>query len=242
MARKPDPRRFNPRPAAQPRTAEPAGPAGADHDIIRPRIDALLAGVPRETLDRLEIYAERLIRWQGAINLVGPATLPELWRRHMLDSAQLLPLIGPAAGRRLVDLGSGAGFPGLVLAALTDLDVHLVESDTRKAIFLRETARAMGITVTVHAERIERLQALGAELVSARALAPLDKLLEMAIPLARPDAVFWFLKGAQAEAEIAAARTRWTMQVVCHRSMTDEGGVILEAKGLSRVQDRDQSR
>ncbi|MEN2977297.1 16S rRNA (guanine(527)-N(7))-methyltransferase RsmG [Tistrella bauzanensis] len=222
--------------------ADSVAAPGADHDRVWPRILDLLPEVPRETIGRLEVYARSLIRWQGAINLVGPATLPELWRRHMLDSVQLLPLIGPGRGRRLVDLGSGAGFPGLVIAALGDFEVHLVESDTRKAIFLRETARAMGITVTVHAQRIERLKPFGADIVTARALAPLDRLFDMAVPLAGPDAVFWFLKGAQAPAELASARACWTMQVVCHRSMTDEDGVILEAKGLSRVQDRDQSR
>ena len=129
------------------------------------------SGVSRETLERLTIYADLLVKWQAKINLVGPETLADLWSRHMLDSAQLFPLIRPDA-KRLVDLGSGAGFPGLVLGVMGAPDVHLVESDARKCAFLREAARLTGTTVTIHNKRIEQVAPLGADVVTARALAP----------------------------------------------------------------------
>ena len=115
-------------------------------------------GVSRETLERLSIHLELLRRWQPAINLVGAATLADPWRRHFLDSAQLAAHV-PSAARSCIDVGSGAGFPGMVLALLGVSGVHLIESDRRKAQFLREVARATGAAVAVHAERIERLRA-----------------------------------------------------------------------------------
>jgi 16S rRNA (guanine527-N7)-methyltransferase len=130
-------------------------------------------GVSRETLARLEAYAALLLAWNRRVNLVGRGTEEDLWRRHMLDSAQLHPLI-PAGARTLVDLGSGAGFPGLVLAILGGPHVHLVESDQRKAVFLREAARVTGAAAMVHAIRIEAAPPLAADIVTARALAPLD--------------------------------------------------------------------
>jgi len=139
--------------------------------------DAALSRVSRETRERLNTYAELLRKWQRSINLVGPKTLDDLWNRHFVDSAQLLPLIPPTA-RVLVDFGSGAGFPGLVLAILGMAEVHLIESDQRKATFLREVARATGTPVTVHAKRIEQVTPFPADIVSARALAPLGDLLD----------------------------------------------------------------
>ena len=126
-------------------------------------LKALGINVSRETLQRLEIYAGLLEKWQAKINLVGPATLPDLWRRHFLDSAQLLPLL-PAAGGTLADLGSGAGFPGLVLAMMTDWRVHLLDSDQRKCAFLRQVALDCGVgtQVTIHAKRIEQVTGIAA--------------------------------------------------------------------------------
>lgn len=170
-------------------------------------------------LARLRLYAERLQKWQKAINLVAPKTLPELWQRHFLDSAQLL-LHAPQGAQRWLDLGSGGGFPGLVIAALSEAHVHLVESDQRKAAFLRDTAHAMGVTATVHVKRIEAVHATalhdamgGApQVISARALAPLKDLIDLAQPLAGPDTVFLFLKGRQAEDELTEARRYWTLR------------------------------
>ena len=124
------------------------------------------AGVSRETLERLTAYADLLVKWQAKINLVGPDTIPSLWRRHFLDSAQVFPLL-PQGIHRLVDMGSGAGFPGLVLAVMGVGDVHLIESDARKCAFLREAARITGTPVTVHNARIENLAPLGADVEAA---------------------------------------------------------------------------
>ena len=123
---------------------------------LSPEAFAQRLHVSRETLKRLTVYLELLRRWQRAINLVGPATLVDPWRRHFLDCGQLAARI-PAGAASLVDLGSGAGFPGMVLAILGVREIDLIESDRRKAQFLREVARATGTSVRVHAERIERL-------------------------------------------------------------------------------------
>src|SRR5690606_34129867 len=140
--------------------------------------------VSRETGDRLAIYADCLQRWAPAINLIARSTLPDLWRRHFLDSLQLLPLIRAEAGAnpRIVDLGSGAGFPGMVLAIAGAGEVHLVEADAKKATFLREVARRTGASVTLHNCRIEALAPLAAEVATARALAPAERLLSWAQP------------------------------------------------------------
>ena len=132
--------------------------------------------VSRETLERLTVYLELLRRWQRAVNLVGRGTLADPWRRHVLDCAQLAPHV-PAGAATVVDLGSGAGFPGMVLSIMGLRGVHLVESDRRKAQFLREVARATGASVQVHAERIERMRGWSADVITARALAPLPRLL-----------------------------------------------------------------
>lgn len=170
-------------------------------------------------LARLRLYAERLEKWQKAINLVAPKTLPELWQRHFLDSAQLLD-VAPAGVTRWLDLGSGGGFPGLVIAAMSDIPVHLVESDQRKAAFLRDTAHAMGVAATVHVKRIEAVEpsalqaAMGGapQVISARALAPLKELIALARPLGGPGTTYLFLKGRQAGDELTEARRYWTLR------------------------------
>lgn len=194
-----------------------------------------LLDVPRETLDRLAAYLDLLGRWQRAINLVGPGTLADPWRRHVLDCGQLRRHVPPGA-RRLVDLGSGAGLPGLVLAILGVPEVHLIESDRRKASFLREAARACGAAgVVVHAERAERVPPLGAEVVTARALAPLPALLALAAPQIGPGATCLFLKGRNAAAELTAARERWTMRLAQEASLSDPHGQVLTISEISRA-------
>jgi 16S rRNA (guanine527-N7)-methyltransferase len=137
--------------------------------------------VSRETLTQLEAYAELLLKWQPKINLISGKTIPELWTRHFLDSAQLIELCPPGA-TTLIDLGSGAGFPGLVLAIMSTMTVHLIESDTRKSAFLREAARIAGVSdrVTVHPARAEAVDLPPAAIISARALASLSDLLPLA--------------------------------------------------------------
>ncbi len=199
--------------------------------------EALLSAVPgvsRETLDRLAAYAALQEKWQRTNNLVGPKTLREVCTRHFLDSAQLLTLIPPGA-RVLVDLGSGGGFPGLVLAILGVPEVHLVESDTRKAAFLREAARITVAPATVHAKRIERVDPFPADVVSARALAPLADLLALSERFIGPGTTFVFPKGQNAEQELTEARKAWNMRVENFPSLTDPDARILRLQEISRT-------
>jgi len=220
----------------------PLDPAG-----FLSQLQQLQPGVSRETLaagvQRLEIYAGLLIKWQKAINLVGPATIPDLWRRHMLDSAQLLPLlpeISAGSDGAIADFGSGAGFPGLVLAALTERPVQLIDSDVRKCAFLRETAQAMGIgnRVAVHAKRFDAVKPWISPVITARACAPLDQLLSWTAPFADAETVFLFLKGAKVDEELTAAGKRWTMEIERQPSIADSGdgaaGTILKISHLQR--------
>src|SRR5579862_1487338 len=151
-------------------------------------------GVSRETLAKLETYAAQLARWQKAINLVSKSTLDSVWQRHLLDSAQLLRHLPETPGP-LVDLGSGAGFPGLVLAIAGVPDVHLVEADARKAAFLAETARLTGTKITLHTRRIADIAPFPAAVVTARALAPLTELLGLARPFFAAGTIGLFHKG-----------------------------------------------
>jgi len=189
--------------------------------------------VSRETVDRLQVYADLLTKWQARINLVGPETIPSLWQRHFLDSAQLFPLV-PQSVHRLVDMGSGAGFPGLVLALLGAPDVHLIESDARKCAFLREAARVTATPVTIHNARIEQVAPLGAGLVTGRALAPLGKLLSWAERHLAPHGSCLFLKGQGAEDELTRAAKEWIFTLDRVTSRTDPAGSILYLREVRR--------
>ena len=169
--------------------------------------------VPRETCERLEAYIALLTRWNARINLVAPATIEAVWTRHVADSAQLFDL-APASASSWIDLGSGAGFPGLVVAALAadkqpGRHVTLVESDTRKAAFLAAAARQMGLDVTVEPRRIEALVPRPFDIVSARALAPLARLCALAYPFSAKGTVFLFPKGRGVNSELTAATAHW---------------------------------
>ena len=191
------------------------------------------ANVSHETLERLGQYAALLVKWQRGLNLVGASTLDDLWRRHMLDSAQLLPLI-PSGARRLVDLGSGAGFPGLVLATLGVEGVELVESNGRKCAFLAEAARVMAVQVQIHNARIDSLPAMPADVITARACAPLPALLSYAERFIGDHTVCLFHKGARVEAELTAARKEWRMTATQIPSRTESRSVVLQIQGLTR--------
>lgn len=190
-------------------------------------------GVSRETTDRLEIYSSILIEWSARINLVSQPTLADLWQRHFLDSAQLLRIL-PRNAKSLIDLGSGAGFPGLVLAILGVPGVELVESDARKCAFLREAARVTGAAVTIHNQRIEVVLPHAVDVVTARGCAPLDRLLPLAERFISPSTTCLFLKGAQAAEELTVAGKAWTMAVTRHPSRTDPSGVILSLQQVVR--------
>lgn len=193
--------------------------------------ERLFPEVSRETWDRLDAFVALVVKWQRAVNLVSAASLPAIWDRHILDSLQMARL-APAA-QTWVDLGSGGGFPGIVIAAeRPDLLVHLVESDQRKAAFLRESGRALGLNVSVHCERIEVFTARQAgekfDVVSARALASLDRLIELAYPLLKSGAVGLFLKGAGLSGELTDARKSWMFQHEILPSVTSaEAGVLI---------------
>ena len=161
------------------------------------------------------------------------AAATELWHRHILDSAQLMTLISSET-RSLIDLGSGAGFPGLVLAILGARGVELIESDARKCAFLREAARVTGTEVAINNRRIETVAPHPADVVTARGCAPLDRLLGLAERFIGPETTCLFLKGARAEEELTAAGKAWTMAVTRHPSRTDPGGVILSLQQVVR--------
>ncbi|MDQ0396062.1 16S rRNA (guanine(527)-N(7))-methyltransferase RsmG [Labrys monachus] len=195
--------------------------------------------VSHETAVRLDIYVDLLLRWQTIKNLVAPSTLEHVWTRHLADSAQLLPLLDGA--HTVVDFGSGAGFPGLVLA-IAGVDrpgfhVHLVESNGRKASFLREVARATEAPATVHAMRIEDFTAAwrgNADIVTARALAPVGDLLDLGEKLFRAGARGLFLKGRGADQELTDAGKYWRIDAQLLPSVTDPTGRIMVVSKAAR--------
>ncbi len=194
--------------------------------------------VSRETSPILAGYVDELLKWNQKINLIGRATEADIWKRHVADSAQLFSFVKGVG--HYADFGSGAGFPGLVLAALmvekhTPGKVSLVESDKRKAAFLKSTAIKLGIPAAIYADRIESIDSLRADIVSARALAPLEDLLKASHRHMAPNGKALFLKGKSAEAEIVAARKHWTFHLEQHQSTTDREGVILQIGALERV-------
>lgn len=201
---------------------------------LGPQGFARLFSVSRETFDRLALYVDLLERWNQRINLVGRDTMGDVWRRHILDSAQLFPLIPPRA-RVLVDLGSGAGLPGLILAILGVPEVHLVESDQRKAAFLREALRVTRTQAQLHVQRIEAVTPFPADVVTARALAPLADLLALAEPFLGRSTLCLFLKGKGAEDELTRAEEAWKMRVERVPSASDPSGTILRLESLARA-------
>jgi 16S rRNA (guanine527-N7)-methyltransferase len=194
---------------------------------------AAAGDVSRETLDRLEAYADLLRQWQRRINLVSRNTVGDIWTRHMLDSLQLARWIDP--GAEVLDMGSGAGFPGLVLAIAADCAVVLAESDSRKCAFLREARRITDAPAEIHEGRVEALADRAFDVVTARALAPLPELLGYATPRLRPGGTCLFLKGARLEAELTDARAIWNMDVERHDSLADPRGAVLRIRNLRRV-------
>lgn len=196
--------------------------------------DAVARGVSRETLERLRAYVALLQRWTRAINLISPADQAHVWTRHVQDSLHLAPLM-PASADRGIDLGSGGGLPGLVLAIATGLPFDLIEADRRKAAFLQEAARVTGAPVAVHCARIEAAPVPPAPLVTARALAPLPRLLALAAPLLRPGGVCLFAKGEQAEQEIEQAAGAWRMHVERFPVPGRPGSVALRISELAHA-------
>ncbi|MGN6750656.1 MAG: 16S rRNA (guanine(527)-N(7))-methyltransferase RsmG [Xanthobacteraceae bacterium] len=214
-----------------------ANPPVAQPDLTADRTRALaLVPVSRETAARLDRYAALLLDWQSRMNLVAASTIPVLWTRHIADSLQLLA-IAPQA-RKWADLGSGAGFPGVPIAcALTDqngVEVHLIESNKKKAGFLREAVRATGAPAIVHAERVaDFARAFRGDLdaVTARAVAPLPELLSIAYPLLKSGAQGLFPKGQDVDAELTEATKCWSIQASFVPSRTDPKSRIVVIRG-----------
>jgi 16S rRNA (guanine527-N7)-methyltransferase len=200
---------------------------------LTPEEFAAETGVSRETLSRLETYAALLAQWNERINLVSRESLRDPWRRHFLDSAQLLRFL-PKRAQSLIDLGSGAGFPGLVLAILGARGVELIEADARKCAFLREAARIASAPVAIRNSRIEAAPPHPADIVTARGCAPLDRLLLMAQSLIGPQTMCLFLKGERAAEELTAAGRGWTMSASLHPSRSDRRGVIIALEQIAR--------
>lgn len=190
-------------------------------------------GVSVDALARFGRYVELLAKWQAAINLVAASTLGDSWGRHILDSLQLAGYL-PDGAVSLVDLGSGAGFPGLVLAiAVPRLAVHLIESDQRKAEFLRHVSRETSTPVTVWARRIEDVAATGlkADVVTARALAPLAQLIDISEPFCHGGTVRLFPKGQAADVELTRLDTSKTIRIATLPSVTAASAAIIRVEG-----------
>lgn len=205
----------------------------------RPAASGLPVDVSRETSDKLRRYADLLTRWTGRINLISRSTVPSLWTRHIVDSAQVFAACDRSSGLWL-DLGSGAGLPGLVCAIIAaekakDMHFVLVDSDARKAAFMATTARELNLQAEIRRSRIESLDPLDAAVISARALAPLPDLLRLAEPHWRAATQGLLLKGQNAEQEIDAAHLQWSFNLDTIPSITDPSATLLKIGDLHRV-------
>lgn len=192
------------------------------------------SNVSRETMEKLEVYAALLEKWQKAVNLVSKSTLPDLWNRHMLDSHQILKHADANSGT-WIDMGSGAGFPAIVVAICSDFDMHVVESDMKKCLFMREVSRETSTPITVHNSRIEAVDPFKADVISARALAPLGKLLDYTLPFSNEKTEFLFLKGQDVDVELTNAAKCWSMVTTKHQSLSSSEGCILKIKDVRRL-------
>lgn len=221
------------------RRANPVTAAGQDaimpqHTLLGGDAPTNPPGVSRETFERLSAYCSLAQKWNRSINLVSRGDHEIIWSRHVLDSLRLLPLI-PNDAAHGIDLGSGAGFPGLVLALASGIPFDLIESDRRKAAFLVEAQCVTGAPVQVHCARIEDVRLPLAPLVTARALAPLTVLLAYAHRLLLPGGTALFPKGARAAQEIAAAERHWRMHVNRFDDAQHPGSTILAISGLAHA-------
>jgi len=194
--------------------------------------------VSRETLNALDIYDQLLLKWQKPFNLVAPSTIADRHKRHFLDSLQLLPLIRQRHGTGQfvgVDIGSGAGFPGLVLACAGIGPMHMVEAVGKKARFMRNVSRETGVFVSVHQQRVEEMPRFSADIITSRACATISQLLAWGAPFVTDQTVFWLLKGAKADEELTEAQRQWTMTIDRFDSLTDPRGVILALSDVRRL-------
>ena len=182
--------------------------------------------VSRETESKLETYVSLLEKWQQRINLVSSKTLPCIWQRHILDCAQLTAHL-PAKSVRIMDIGAGAGLPGLVLAILTGCEVHLVESDTKKVAFMRTVLAEADVNATIHHDRIEQLPYFNIDIITARALAPLSKLMQLTQIQDHPRLSYLFLKGKGVNEELTELSTSSKLTAISYPSITDQEASII---------------
>ena len=200
------------------------------HPVYSPDEFARALDVSRETMARLKLYVSLLAEWNTRHNLVAARSLEDAWRRHVLDSAQLLRLI-PEGAATLVDLGSGAGFPGMVLALMNPaIKVTLVEATAKKTRFLSEVARRTGTDVDIRTVRIEDCKPERLDVITARACAPLGRLLFYAQRFVGSGSVCLFLKGQNVGSELTATPDSWRMELKHHKSLSDPSGTILEVR------------
>ncbi|MFW8633901.1 16S rRNA (guanine(527)-N(7))-methyltransferase RsmG [Cribrihabitans pelagius] len=206
--------------------------------MARPLLEQL--DVSRETVARLEVFEQVIRKWNPKINLVSRSSLDELWTRHIADSVQVFRCAAPPLAGKWVDIGSGGGFPGLIIAILAaeeapGLEVVLIESDQRKSAFLRTAARVCGVKVRVISERIERAEPQQADVLSARALADLSTLLEFSTRHLKIGGMALFPKGATWKKEVDNAQGQWRFEAEPVRSITENEAVILKIGGVARV-------
>ena len=187
--------------------------------------------VPRETQEKLDCYVQLLIKWQARINLISSKTLPEIWHRHILDSAQLVSYL-PKTPSVILDMGSGAGLPGVILAILTRHQLHLVESDSRKIAFMRTALRETCTSAILHEQRMETVRALRPDIITARALAPLSQLITLASGQHHEKIEYLFLKGREAKQELTALPACPKMEAECLPSMTDSQASIIRLRPI----------
>ena len=194
-------------------------------------------GVSRETMAKIRIYASLLEKWQKKINLVSATTLPDMWRRHFYDSFQLKGLFDKSKceNLKILDIGSGAGFPGLLLSLLGVGECHMVESNGKKCTFMSQVIRDVGCNAVVHNERAEMIKPFHVDYVISRACASLDKLLFLGQNFIKPGTVCLFLKGQAADQEIAGAEENWTFDVEKFTSTSEETGVILKVSHIKAL-------
>ena len=189
--------------------------------------------VSRETLDKLICYSELLVKWQKSINLVSNSTLSDMWRRHFYDSAQLIDYIKEQEKPlKILDLGSGAGFPGVVLSIMGAGQVHLVEGVGKKCSFIKQIIQKTAIDAIVHNERIENMDVFAVDLITSRACADLEKLLDLTAKYIGPDTECLFLKGEKAEEEIKRASDKWDFRIKKYTSKSEESGMILKLSNI----------
>ena len=190
-----------------------------------------LLNVSRETIEKFQAYLILLEKWQRRINLVSNSTLVEAWQRHILDSGQLVTYYPPQT-RQILDVGSGAGFPGLVLSIFGAGQVHLVEGVGKKCAFMKQVIQKTGIDAIVHNERIEQMDAFPVDLLTSRACAELEKLLDLTSPFMKADTECLFLKGVKSEQEIERATKKWAFELKKYTSKSEESGMILKLSHL----------